>query len=290
MSEQFYIRHGGRVQGPFPVEKLHEMFRRGRFSRAFQVSTDGSNWQRAGDVPDLFPAAPSTGRAPRSAPMRSNVDADPERMQSDDIRQADSNTYGLQSNLSSGAQSPGSLWHYTSNDVEQPPVPLEQLQDLVRAGSVQRNDQVWSEGMLDWMTAGQVPELRDYFPASMNVSTRDVGDQQSTSAASGHTQTAPMAVASLVLGLLGMNALILVTSLMYEFLRFDVWYRVSMLFILGSILAVIFGHIALRQIRESNGRLGGQGLAVAGLIFGYGVVAISIIVGIVLFVIETTDR
>jgi threonine/homoserine/homoserine lactone efflux protein len=36
---------------------------------------------------------------------------------------------------------------------------------------------------------------------------------------------------------------------------------------LGSILAVIFGHVALRNIRRT--RASGQGLAIAGLILGY---------------------
>lgn len=39
------------------------------------------------------------------------------------------------------------------------------------------------------------------------------------------------------------------------------------LFGLGSVLAVVFGHVALRQIRES-GELG-RGLAIGGLAMGY---------------------
>lgn len=38
---------------------------------------------------------------------------------------------------------------------------------------------------------------------------------------------------------------------------------------LGSILAVIFGHVALSQIKKSNGAQGGRGFAIAGLILGY---------------------
>jgi hypothetical protein len=37
----------------------------------------------------------------------------------------------------------------------------------------------------------------------------------------------------------------------------------------GSILAVIFGHIALGQIKNAGGRETGTGLAVAGLVLGY---------------------
>jgi hypothetical protein len=38
---------------------------------------------------------------------------------------------------------------------------------------------------------------------------------------------------------------------------------------MGSVAAVVCGHIALRQIRDGGGRQGGRGLAVAGLALGY---------------------
>lgn len=36
-----------------------------------------------------------------------------------------------------------------------------------------------------------------------------------------------------------------------------------------SILAIIFGHISLSEIRKSAGRLKGEGMAIAGLVLGY---------------------
>jgi len=39
--------------------------------------------------------------------------------------------------------------------------------------------------------------------------------------------------------------------------------------ILGAIIAVITGHMAKREIRDSQGRLTGDGMATAGLVFGY---------------------
>ena len=46
----------------------------------------------------------------------------------------------------------------------------------------------------------------------------------------------------------------------------------------GSIVAVIFGHIALRQIKQSGGRESGTGLAIAGLVLGYMGVATLLLV------------
>jgi type IV pilus assembly protein PilA len=40
-------------------------------------------------------------------------------------------------------------------------------------------------------------------------------------------------------------------------------------FLPASILAVVFGHLSLRDIRKSAGRLKGEGVAIAGLILGY---------------------
>lgn len=57
---------------------------------------------------------------------------------------------------------------------------------------------------------------------------------------------------------------------------------------IGAILGVIFGHIALSQIRNSNGALGGRGLALAGLIIGYASIALAIIV-VIFFVIVASQ-
>jgi Domain of unknown function (DUF4190)/Domain of unknown function (DUF1707) len=46
----------------------------------------------------------------------------------------------------------------------------------------------------------------------------------------------------------------------------------------GSILAVIFGHIAIGQINRSGGRESGTGLAIAGLVLGYMGVATLVLV------------
>jgi hypothetical protein len=56
-----------------------------------------------------------------------------------------------------------------------------------------------------------------------------------------------LAIASLVLGILG-----------WVFLP-----------ILGHALAVIFGHMAKNEIKNSGGQLGGEGMATAGLVLGY---------------------
>ena len=46
---------------------------------------------------------------------------------------------------------------------------------------------------------------------------------------------------------------------------------------IGSVLAVIFGHVALSQIKKSNGTQTGRGFAIAGLILGYLAIAFFIL-------------
>lgn len=76
-------------------------------------------------------------------------------------------------------------------------------------------------------------------------------------------QTSALAIASLVSGILG-------------------WTLVPFL---GSLVAVVCGHMARGEIRRAPDRLEGDGLAVAGLVLGYLVIALSIlaVVGIFLF-------
>ena len=77
------------------------------------------------------------------------------------------------------------------------------------------------------------------------------------------TPTSGLAIASLVAGLLGWTLL--------------PW--------LGSLVAVVTGHMARAEIRRLNGALDGDGLAIAGLVLGWTMLVLSIlgILAIILF-------
>jgi len=72
-----------------------------------------------------------------------------------------------------------------------------------------------------------------------------------------------LAIASLVTGILG-------------------WTLVP---ILGSVAAIITGHLAKKEIRESQGVLSGNGMSTAGLIMGYIQLGFILVVAIVLIVL-----
>lgn len=53
---------------------------------------------------------------------------------------------------------------------------------------------------------------------------------------------------------------------------------------IGSIVAVITGHLAKKEIRESGGTMSGDGMALAGLILGYTMIGIALLALIVVIV------
>jgi len=70
-----------------------------------------------------------------------------------------------------------------------------------------------------------------------------------------YRQTSALAIVSLVAGLLG-------------------W---SLLPVIGSIVAIVTGHLARAEIRRRPEALEGDGLAVAGLVLGYVMVAMALV-------------
>lgn len=85
-------------------------------------------------------------------------------------------------------------------------------------------------------------------------------DKRMPYAAPAPPQTSTLAIVSLVSGILGLTAFPGI----------------------GSIVAIITGHLAKGEIDRSQGTIGGKGLAIAGLILGYLMVALAII-GALLF-------
>jgi hypothetical protein len=55
--------------------------------------------------------------------------------------------------------------------------------------------------------------------------------------------------------------------------------------VIGAIIAVATGHVAMGEIRESGGRLEGKSLAKAGLILGYLQIALAVIAGLIILLV-----
>lgn len=58
-------------------------------------------------------------------------------------------------------------WFHLQQGVQQGPVDLDAMRDLVVAGTVRPDTYVWADGMPEWMPAARVPALVP--PASQGV-------------------------------------------------------------------------------------------------------------------------
>ena len=118
---------------------------------------------------------------------------------------------------------------------------------MIDGGDTGPSSLLWRKGMENWLPANQVPGLWFGAPAGARAGSpvgRSAAPMPSTLSSSQESpRISGLAVAGFVLGLLWLCGI-------------------------GSLLATIFGTVALGQISRSNGALTGKGLALAGLILG----------------------
>ena len=117
------------------------------------------------------------------------------------------------------------------------PVATETLRQWVNEARANRNTPVRPEGSDQWQSLGSLPEFAPLFappPPGWNAAVGGVPI--------GPLPQSGFAVASLIMGILGFIT------------------------ILTGLLGIVFGWVALRKIKMSNGRLGGRGLAKAGIL------------------------
>lgn len=133
VEDQLYVRIRGRVQGPFDLEKLRALVKRGQLSRMHEVSPDGNDWQQAADFPDLF-----------ATEVKHTVQAESAKSEDDKPYEPDG---------------PSASWYFSKNDVQSGPVTFEQLQAQASPGKLGPDDLVWKEGMEEWTPARTIPGL-----------------------------------------------------------------------------------------------------------------------------------
>jgi competence protein ComGC len=116
------------------------------------------------------------------------------------------------------------------------PVSTEQLRQWLREGRVNSETKIQQEGATDWLPLSLVPEF------AVEVSPPGVTPAQG-SAPGGPAKASGLAITSLVLGILGLFSCGLT-----------------------ALFGLVFGIIALVKIKNSQGRLSGNGLAIAGIV------------------------
>lgn len=164
MSEQFFIRLRGRIQGPFSSDQLQALAKRGQFSRTYEVSTDGLNWSRATSWPELFPAQTDFVPIELTTP-------------------AEEAALPPEPPPATAAPKSDDLWHYCQLGTNYGPVDFTHLQYLAKTGQIQPDDLVWKEAFKGWIAAGSVPGL---FTA--NAGAAAISDDAPATGATGPSQ------------------------------------------------------------------------------------------------------
>ncbi|MDG2486461.1 MAG: DUF4190 domain-containing protein [Roseibacillus sp.] len=134
------------------------------------------------------------------------------------------------------------MWFYAKDGSREGPISLEQLQKILRENGVPLTTAVWTEGMDQWRPANEIQEVVAGVSGGYVVQ-----PPPGAYVHMGPPQPNGLAIASMVLGIVGLLAIPIVCS----------------------IAAVICGHIARSQIRQGEGRVGGDGMTMTGLITGY---------------------
>jgi uncharacterized protein DUF4190/uncharacterized protein DUF4339 len=253
VTDQFFIRSRGRVEGPFSAEKLRELAGRGRFARHYEVSPDGKTWTPASSYPALFPVP--TQRKIRTSPgFQPPIERGSTVVQNIVVPAEDAAFVPLSPTDMLASGPVDGQWYYAQNNDSRGPVPFSELERLALAGELHPEDFIWTDGMAEWSPAATAAPL--LFESMSGFSGLPHGG--------GALKNCPAAVASLVFGLLGMNLLLFI----------------------GSIAAIICGHIALKEIERNPNQWAGRGMAVFGLVLGYVAVAAGIIAAVVVVLIK----
>ena len=158
------------------------------------------------------------------------------------------------------------MYLVNSNGTQYGPYGLEEINQMLTSGQLQAEDFAWAEGMAEWQPLHALPGIR--LPAMDPYAQRAAGPGPGPSAyrSGGYAgQQAPQstsgaATASLIVGIL--SVLLLVTLVPG---------------IVAGIVAIVLGHVARAGIKRSKGRIGGGGMALAGLICGYFALCIALL-------------
>lgn len=125
------------------------------------------------------------------------------------------------------------------------PVSADTLREWVNQGRANSQTLVQAEGGTDWKTLATLPEFIALFPSARP-------EAAAPSAPPQPPKTSGLAISSLVLGVLGCTAPV----------------------------GLVLGFVALKKIKASQGRLGGHGLALAGVIVSGCVLALVFLAAI----------
>ena len=139
-NDSYFVRMQGRSLGPYTLDRIRQMTRKGQVGRVHEISTDGESWAPATSFPEIFerPAEPAAVAVAAAVQQPAQAAAPPAEPR----------------------------WYCTVNGAQQGPMPKGQLLGLIQGGSISATDYVFREGSADWAQAGSISELASVFTAS----------------------------------------------------------------------------------------------------------------------------
>ncbi len=159
------------------------------------------------------------------------------------------------------------MWFYAKNGEQHGPVEADEIRNRLSRGEIANTTLVWKEGMSQWTALGEVLELREPVPGGIAQASATAASASAPGATpiTQMAQPAPnlvtpvqqntMALVSMILGIVSIALCMMA---------------------LTGIPAVICGHIARKQFRNSPHPQTGQGMALTGLILGYIAIVLSL--------------
>jgi hypothetical protein len=146
--------------------------------------------------------------------------------------------------------------HIAHNGQRLGPFSLAEVQGKIDASELQRTDLAWTDGKPDWVSLEKIEGLVWPGPPAIPVPGLPPAQMRSPVPLNAGPYPAPnprptsgLAITSLITGILSITFVVPLIS---------------------SIVAIVTGHMARAEIKRTNGSLGGDGMAVAGLVTGYG--------------------
>ncbi|MDO5565088.1 MAG: GYF domain-containing protein [Planctomycetia bacterium] len=150
-----FIRIRGRVHGPLSETQITQMIQQGKAGKFNEVSTDGKNWKRASEFPELFPQKVS-------------------RRDSDELALADDNA------PRNSSDNQGELW-FLSNDgiTGTGPFSVSEIKSMLASGKASTSSFVWQEGE-SAKPLSEVARFRDSKPNETLTTAREQVNETGT--------------------------------------------------------------------------------------------------------------
>ena len=296
MNDVWYVRVRGEVRGPLPHEELLAQIRKKRLGRHHEVSRDALQWQRAGEIRELFePLIPVL--QPAGNPGSSATDS---TTSPGDARHEPA---GL---TTSSAPNREVVWFYAKGGSRNGPISEAELLALINAGQLEGSDLVWNEQLESWTPLRQVPRLStSTAPAQPMILPRET-----TALPASPLSTPPLLTSSLFallfacLSLLAIPLIFILSAVISGSATFNNAMTgqgggagAGMLAVLitaamfgamplfSAAAGIFVGHHSLKVHRQSPSTHAGAGYALTALILSWAILAITFLVLIVCVIV-----